>query len=191
MTLVLSLALLGAVCQSQAQVQSVAVAQQAAVVQTAFAIPIATPVATVANPSLFYSYNAYSPVYNENQAQGSVYSQSFEDRLATKIAARLGASLEGAGIRAKAFSLVDQHCAKCHSGDDAKAGFRVDVPLSEAARLKSITRVLADDTGSRMPKGEPLDAREIGKLIQELSRHQPIGTVKPEPTDEAPPPPLK
>ncbi len=62
------------------------------------------------------------------------------------------------------------HCSKCHSGGEAKRGFRVDQPLSDAYRLKAIGRLLADDPAKRMPKGGSLDAQTLGLLIQEMAR---------------------
>ena len=47
-------------------------------------------------------------------------------------------------------------------------------------RLKMIQRILADDPAQRMPKGKPLDAQQIGLLLQELSRvPKPVGEVSP------------
>ena len=69
--------------------------------------------------------------------------------------------------------LVVQTCVKCHSGAEAKKGFRVDQELSDADRLKAIRRLLADDPAKRMPKGGSLDAQTLGRLIQELARDPP------------------
>lgn len=67
-------------------------------------------------------------------------------------------------------SLLTQNCSRCHTGDTAKAGFRVDVPLTCEQKLTSISRLLDDDETKRMPKGVALDPATLGKLIQELSK---------------------
>lgn len=185
----LVLAIAGAVCQ-QPLAQQAAATQQ---VVTSFAVPVGVPVATVANPSLFYSYNAYAP--QQAAASADVYSQSFEARLAERIAEKIAARMAGGTFEAKALTVVDQHCAKCHSGPEPKGGFAVDLgPLTAAQKLKSINRILADDTGKRMPKGEALTGQEIGKLIQFLSTPEvTAAAAKPGPiraaVEQVPPPP--
>lgn len=180
----LVLALAGAVCSNQT------VAQQATFTSVPFAVPVATPVATVANGSLFYSYNAYAP---QQAASADVYSQSFEARLAERIAEKIAARMAGGTFEAKALTVVDQHCAKCHSGAEPKGGFAVDLgPLTDSQKLKAISRVLSEDSGKRMPKGETLSAEALGKVIQELSKPNPVtasGNVKSQVVPEAPPPP--
>lgn len=186
--LVIAAALTAGVCQTNVQAAQVAAAS--AVVP--FAVPVGVPVATVANPSLFYSYNAYAP---QQAASADVYSQSFEARLAERIAEKIAARMAGGTLEAKALTVVDQHCAKCHSGPEPKGGFAVDLgPLTAAQKLKSINRILADDTGKRMPKGEALTGQEIGKLIQFLSTPEvTAAAAKPGPiraaVEQVPPPP--
>lgn len=184
----LVLAIAGAVCQ-QPLAQQAAATQQ---VVTSFAVPVGVPVATVANPSLFYSYNAYAP--QQAAASADVYSQSFEARLAERIAEKIAARMAGGTFEAKALTVVDQHCAKCHSGPEPKGGFAVDLgPLTDSQKLKSISRVLSEDSGKRMPKGETLSAAELGKLIQFLSAPSITAAAKPGPiraaVEQVPPPP--
>lgn len=170
-------AICGAVCQQQAahvqQVQQVVAAQVAV---TPFAIPVATPVAAIQNPSLFYSYN--SNAYGEGNyggyaAQGA--GVSWEDRMAARVAEKVLGRISQAGSIQASATLLSKNCASCHSGNEAKGGFHVDTPLSDAGRLKAITRILADDPVKRMPKGKTLAADELGRLIQEISRPQAAG----------------
>lgn len=67
-------------------------------------------------------------------------------------------------------SLVTQHCAKCHSGENAKAGLSLIGELPAEQRLGAIARLLDDDETRRMPKGEALEPETLGRIIQELSR---------------------
>lgn len=71
---------------------------------------------------------------------------------------------------APAATLLQKNCASCHSGGAAKAGFRVDLPLTCEQKLSAIGALLNDDPAHRMPKGTSLDAGTLGKLIQELSK---------------------
>lgn len=66
--------------------------------------------------------------------------------------------------------LVIQHCAKCHSGENAKAGLSLTGDLPAEQRLGAIARLLDDDEARRMPKGETLEPETLGRIIQELSR---------------------
>lgn len=168
-TAVLSAAIAcGAVCNQQVAVQQFA----ANVAITPFAIPVAVPVASVQNPSLFYNYNSYASQYSDNSYGGYAASgagTAWEDRLAARVAEKVLSRVNSISP-ASAQTLVASNCVKCHQGEDAKGAYRMDVPLTEGKKLKAITRILADDPAKRMPKGKTLGAEELGKLIQELSR---------------------
>ena len=156
----------GRPCHRQVvRVQSVIVNQQGLAV-VPFAVPVAVPVATVNPGGVYYGY--------QQQAQPqAVQQQAPCPQVAHEQAVQEPQTAEPltGETQAESTSLVHQHCAKCHTGEQAKAGFRLEAwtTLGAEQRLKMIRRVLSDDESTRMPKGKQLDPQTLGELIQELS----------------------
>lgn len=170
----------------QAGKRSCAVAVQQVAVQQAFTVspfvvPVAVPVAAAQVQGFSYGFSSASTY--AQAVRPAATATSSEDALVERIAAKVAAKLAGSGATPgsapKAFSaepaasLVTANCAKCHNATKSLGRFRVDEPLTEAMKLKAISRVLADKDSERMPKGKTLDAVTLGKLIQELSGGDP------------------
>lgn len=71
--------------------------------------------------------------------------------------------------QAPASTMVQQVCAKCHTGEQAKANFDISKPLTADQRLHAVSRILSQDPSKRMPKGKALTSESASALIQELS----------------------
>lgn len=142
-------------------------ALQSGLAVTPFAVPVATPVATVAVGAYSYGFTGQAA---QSVSAASVDSQV--DKIADRVIAKLRAAGFG-GIKAEALpekpSLVSANCAACHGATKQAGGFRVDLSLSPEAKLKAIGRILADDPAKRMPKGKNLDPQTLGLLLQELA----------------------
>lgn len=114
-----------------------------------FAIPVAVPVATISQPAVFYGYSQY--------------------RSAAPAAAR---PVESPPPNASA--ILQQRCAACHAGPNAKAGFSLTMPAQELPRdrrLGILDRVTSSDLQRRMPLGEPpLTQDELRAVLNELVR---------------------
>ncbi|MBL8830718.1 MAG: hypothetical protein JNM18_27335, partial [Planctomycetaceae bacterium] len=67
-----SLAWAGGVCQTSAVVQANSLVQASSLTIVPFAIPVAVPVATVANPAVFYSYQQQAGVNVSSSAASTV-----------------------------------------------------------------------------------------------------------------------
>lgn len=182
LALIASPAFAGGHCK--VQVQSFAL--QSGLVVTPFAVPVAAPVAVAQVSPYVYGF---SPAGTQSYSAAS--SSTSEDRIAEKVIAKLkaagfgGSTFQAQALPAEKPSLVAANCAKCHAGASAAKGYRVDVPLSEAAKLKAIARILEDDAGKRMPKGKTLDPQSLGLLLQELAKSSPLPPV----AEPAPAPP--
>lgn len=76
------------------------------------------------------------------------------------------AAIEARGVGSLAQqSAIGSKCASCHSGEQAKKGFRVDIPMSDDVRLKAISMILA----KKMPPKTPLSPRDVENVLTELS----------------------
>jgi hypothetical protein len=149
------------------RVKTVAVESSTVVVSAPVAIGV--PVAQAA--PYYYSYQAYAPQTSYEPGEATV------EAIAARVVEKLrgpnstppqGAPSQPLGLRPTAVSLVQQKCAVCHSGPQAKAGLRLDnlTSLDCAVRLKAIRAVLAE----KMPKDGPrLTPEEAGKVLEELS----------------------
>ncbi|HEX4132466.1 MAG TPA: c-type cytochrome domain-containing protein [Pirellulales bacterium] len=137
-------------------------------VVTQFAVPVAVPQYTVpVAPTSFVQYGG------QLSASSGITTEALEDRIVAKVLKGLQAS--GTIKAAAAPSLVGRACATCHGATNPKAGLSLaaTTALTADERLKSISRVLADDPQLRMPpssSGIKLSAEELGKLLQELSQ---------------------
>jgi mono/diheme cytochrome c family protein len=133
-----------------------------------FAIPVAVPVATVNPGGVYYGYQhqaqQFAPRSLPRSPMPMQQAETVPSRDTSPESAQPTATTTG--------SLVRQHCAKCHTGEAAKGGLRLDAwtSLGSDQRLKMIRRVLSDDEATRMPKGQTLDPQVLGELIQELSK---------------------
>jgi hypothetical protein len=169
-TMILLLIALGTTIQTATaacRVKTVAVESSTVVVLAPVAIGV--PVAQAA--PYYYSYQAYAPQASFEPGEATV------EAIATRVVDKLrgpnssppqGAPSQPLGLRPTAVSLVQQKCAACHSGPQAKAGLRLDnlTSLDCGVRLKAIRAVLAE----KMPKDGPrLTPEEAGKVLEELS----------------------
>lgn len=145
-----------------------AVQQQKTVVQTKFVTPYAVALGVpVANYSgVTYSYNAAAQAHAPSSSQ---LKQAVMEALQEILQSPDGAASELATGSSETPSLVQQNCAACHSGAVAKGGFRVDVPLDDAARLNASRQVLL----GTMPQGKQLNEQARGNLLGELVGVQP------------------
>ena len=96
------------------------------------------------------------------------------EALADKIAARVLAKLEASATAAdtapiRQASLIVTHCAKCHSGAEAKASIDLSGDIDCETRLHAIWMLMHDDPQKRMPRGKELDAQTLGLIIQEFA----------------------
>lgn len=135
-----------------------------------FANPVHVPVVPLnQQPYVVYGYDQTAAQYAPG-VKGLYTADDLADMVAQKLAERIGP--EG-NVRALAKpSLVQQACAKCHSGDEPKGGFTIEA-MGDTERLAAIRRVTIADPAKRMPKGTVLSPEQIGALIGELSAEQP------------------
>lgn len=148
--------------------------QKQVIVANAFAVPVGVPVSP-------YAPYAYSSSQQQQQAYAAP-PRSAEDvlaeRLAVKIAGKLGLTVQNEVKALEKPTAFSQSCAKCHAKGDSALGkpeLHFD-QLTEAQRLKSIDAIVHD----RMPKGGKLSPEQAGALIRELS-------AKPKAADVPPP----
>ncbi len=146
-----SIAWAGGVCQTANVVQSNALVQSSSLTVVPFAIPVAVPVATVANPAVLYSY--------QQQAGVNVSSSS-----ATTIK-------PAAPVSTDPVAILQRHCVECHRGDGAQGHlslFGNDGKLLEKLPRHVIAdQVIPDEQGqSAMPPvGRPrLTTDEVRSL---------------------------
>ena len=132
---------------------------------TATAVPVGVPIAQVA-PTV-YSYRAYA-----QQAAGVQLSEDQLDRLADKLAARLGGAKIQAAKQVDAKAFFATTCVRCHSGDNPKGGLSLEGDIEaipKADRQESILRMLSQDPALRMPKGQqPLQFDQFETLLRHL-----------------------
>ena len=176
--------------------QRVTVVNQA-FVATAFAVPIAVPVAPVSFVQYgSYAAPAYAGVqqgalpqsqYQATQRTYSDYARDYTEFIGLYKAWR-AANAEDYTASGRSFtpqaeppSLVHQKCAKCHSGEEPRGG----LDLSDLSALtckqivEAVRRVVSDDPKQRMPHepsgGHALEPSEIGSILQILSALKPDG----------------
>ena len=70
---------------------------------------------------------------------------------------------------------IGTHCARCHTGTEAKAGFRVDQQMSSDAKLKAIRKFATGE----MPPDRELNPADKNNLLTELTE-----TEKEQPQNE-------
>ena len=114
------------------------------IVATAVAVPVGVPVAQVA------------PVQYQLQSHSQGLSESDLNRLADKIAARMGGNkVQALGVNPQ--QLFTAKCVVCHKGDNAKGGVSLEGPiekLDRTLRQDAVLRMVDRDPHRRMPKGQ-------------------------------------
>lgn len=166
-------------CHQQRVIQQQAVVRHNVVKQQAVLIPSAIQSVLVQHAAIpaFYTYQNAASNYSQTQSI-----ESAENTELLREIRDLLASGAGGAVRTAAndpLFLVRQKCSKCHSGPAAKGGFHTDGDMSSEDRMLAISRILSDDAALRMPKGQPLDAATMGKVLQQLSK---------KPVSDSPPP---
>lgn len=148
-----------------------AVQLQSGLAVVPFAVPVATPIAVVNQSPFVYGFSSAGS-YGA-QAQATVKTQSSEDalvdRLAAKLAARLGLDPVKPAAAPEAPSLVTANCLGCHGATKQAGGVRFDAGLTDELRLRAVAAMMHDDAAKRMPKGKSIDAATLGRLIQEFT----------------------
>ncbi|HVX15970.1 MAG TPA: hypothetical protein VHC22_32600 [Pirellulales bacterium] len=110
------------------------------------------------------------PTLQQYQQSGCAASACQQPGPPTQPSAQAEHATPAAPDQPAVLSLLRQYCSKCHTGDAAKGGFRIDLSLTCEQKLAAIGAILQDAPEKRMPKGVQLDPQMIGQLIQELSR---------------------
>lgn len=162
---------LSGVCATSRVVVSKPVVSTSKRVITSSAVTHGVPVSTIV--PFVYAYTGQSS-YMPDRAEPafSALSDSALDRLAEKLAARLG--VVGA---LSAYPTSQRHCAGCH-GSEAKAeerggGFVIPEIIDAETSVRMIDRITHVDPEKRMPKGKQLPDAEVMKLIRELAQPSP------------------
>lgn len=126
-------------------------------------------VAKVIQPTVLQAFGAYNPYHY------AVGGHLQEEAVAEKIAQKVLAKIQAAGVRAQeqpqpVNELLLTKCAKCHNGNDKKGGLDITAELDCETKLEAIRRVVLDPSKEgHMPKNGALTPQEIGDLIGELS----------------------
>lgn len=81
-------------------------------------------------------------------------------------------------------SIIGNTCIKCHSGPNAKAGFRLDQELSCDQKLLALAKVVAGE----MPPKEPLTREQTLQVVGELSELKTTDQKPPLPPQDNLPP---
>jgi len=143
-------------CRNQ-NVQRVVV-QDTGLVITPYAIPVGVPVA-VGQYGGLYSYQgaaqAYAPQASPQTDDQKLFAE-FQAWKATRTP-----------IKPQQLpTAVYAACAKCHAGATPKGGFSVLGELSDKSRLRAVREIAA---GRMPPEGAKVDAKMIGKVLDELT----------------------
>lgn len=151
-------------CGTQVAVRRTApavVVQKPAFAVVPFAVPVAVPVATIAQPAVFYGYRQY--------AAGSDQPSAVSSRKLT------ADGFSADRPPAESISTIARSCVACHGGTAPKAGLDLTdlTRLTPQQRLQAVARVVSDDPSVRMPPSRPLPPAEIGRVLQELSEPGP------------------
>lgn len=139
--------------------------------QQVFAVPTVAQTVQVlhtAVPNAIYGYNAAAQQY-QNQSTSSIDGAE-QLELLRQILATLQS--QGGAVRTAAvdpLKLTHQNCGKCHSTENAKGGFRVDIEMSDADYRRAIKAITSNNPAQRMPRGRNLTPQVLGDLIGELA----------------------
>lgn len=145
-----------ATCSRVATIRSSAVRLESGLVVVPFAVPVAVPVATIARPTVLYSYQQYASPDAEHVAPP-------EERRDKDDSVRPAAVADGVAE-------VLQRCAACHQGPSAKGDLRLFDDLGrlyEQLPRHRIYKMVA--SGKMPPEGsglEPLDDDERHRLLE-------------------------
>lgn len=128
-----------------------------------FAVPVAVPVATIAQPTVLYGYSAAAG--GSARVSGDAGNSRADDAIAPDDIAEMDHKLA-------ADAIVARRCASCHGAADAKGGLVLESisldELERPQRIELLRRITSTDPSLRMPKEAPLTQSEVDVLVEAL-----------------------